>query len=250
MPGNIFIVTIKIDRKLLILITAALIFTLMAVIPPSVRKTLLVFNDNSTAYNAVVVDPGHGGIDGGATDRAGLLEKDINLDVSLRIANILKNKHVKALLTRDKDISLDSKSSLKASRHRRDLNARKNIINRTRADIFISIHVDSDPGHPQTRGMIVFYYPESREGQKLAQFIKHSIDIMIYERYLRDASLRTRIRVNDYYILRETRIPGVLIELGFITNPEDKKLLLDINFREKIAEAISCGLVEYLNSIQ
>jgi N-acetylmuramoyl-L-alanine amidase len=89
----------------------------------------------------IVVDPGHGGVDGGAS-RNGILEKDINLDIAVKLKSILENKGYKVLLTREQDVSLDSLDHSGLSRHARDLRARVNIINTSGAQLFLSIHVN------------------------------------------------------------------------------------------------------------
>jgi N-acetylmuramoyl-L-alanine amidase len=249
MGKHVFIYTVKINRNLLLICALVLVGTLTTLaIPDNFGKVLCVFRENILSGMVIVVDPGHGGIDSGAHDRMGLMEKDINLDVSLRVKKILESRSAKVIMTRDRDVSLEDRSDLNASRYRRDLDARKDIINRNYVDVFVSIHVNISPGNPGTRGAIVFYNPLSTEGKKLARYVAKSIDDIVYRDFLKNSTLYTKIRTDDYYILRETKVPGVLVELGFLTNPQDKKLLQDKKFKDRIALAISEGVTLYLTS--
>jgi N-acetylmuramoyl-L-alanine amidase len=195
-------------------------------------------------YKIVVVDPGHGGIDGGTGDPADLLEKHINLDTGLRLRDALERKNFLVVMTREKDESLEEKSPLNASRYLRDLDARKRIINES-GDVFVSIHVNAQPNQPQKRGVQVYYYPTSEESRKLANEIRLAVNRIVYEKSLKTETLKAEMIPNDYYVLRETSIPGVLVEIGFMTNPEDKKLLTKRSYQKKIAEAITEGIWQY-----
>ncbi|MGF7060865.1 N-acetylmuramoyl-L-alanine amidase family protein [Brassicibacter mesophilus] len=197
---------------------------------------------------SVVIDAGHGGIDGGTSDRKGLLEKNINLDVSLRVEQLLSNRNINVIMTREQDVSLENKSSLNSTRYRKDLNARKTIINSSDINAFISIHVDAHPKNPKARGVKVFYYDKSEEGEKLAKTICNAVDSIVYKDYLKNQRLKSKIFCGDYYILRETSVPGVLVEIGFVTNTEDNKLLQDDGYKNSVALAISEGVIEYIKN--
>lgn len=187
----------------------------------------------------VVVDPGHGGIDGGA-NKDGILEKEINLAIGIKLKKQLQEKGYTVIMTRDEDVSLDNSSK---SRHQRDLNARAAIINNSNAQLFISIHVNCNIKKPSTSGAIVFYSNKFDQNKSLAYFI---------QRALNNISLKNKKRtIHDpaeakYMILRNTNIPGVLVETAFISNEEEKKQLLNESFREETAKAIVFGIEQYL----
>lgn len=193
----------------------------------------------------IVIDPGHGGVDGGAV-HGELMEKNINLDVSLKLQDQLRKEKVEVVMTRDKDVSLEEKSQVNASRYLMDLNGRKSIINNSNCDAFVSIHTDSQPHNLQKRGVTVFYYPESAKSKKLAEKISEHIDETIYEKFLKDSESKTVISSRNLYVLRETEVPGVLVEVGFLTNEEDRELLKDEKYLEKMALAIKNALSDYL----
>lgn len=203
----------------------------------------LVFKGSSE--ETVVIDPGHGGIDAGTSDKTGLLEKDINLDLGLRLKREFLFEEPKVLMTREKDESLENLSQRDGSRQIKDLDARKNIINENNSTTFVSIHVNSSP-NSQTRGIKIYHYPGSTKGKMLADSICQFIDEHVYERYLKEDILKVEILAENFFILRETEMPGVLVEIGFITNPDENKLLKKRRYKRKVAHAIKKGIIEYL----
>jgi N-acetylmuramoyl-L-alanine amidase len=197
------------------------------------------------SQKTVAIDPGHGGIDGGTHDRQGLLEKDLNLEVALLLKSWLEEKKIRVVMTRNSDISLEGYSDLQSSRYRRDLDARRDIVNRSAADALISVHVNARPNVPASRGVIVFYYLESEEGKKLAASVTQAIERLVFKRFLKADAARPESAPENFFILREVTVPGCLVELGFITNPEDKKLLQNEEYKKQMAAAMGKGVIDY-----
>lgn len=193
----------------------------------------------------VAVDPGHGGVDSGAFSNANMLEKDINLDIAQRLKAVLEQSRAQVIMTRERDVSLEKQSSLNGGRHLRDLDARCGIINTSGADIFVSIHTNCLRDRPGKKGAIVFYYKGSQEGQLMAGVIAAAIDREVYSRYLKNDRVKTEIIPQDYYVLQNTHITGVLIEVGFLTNGEEAGLLRQPEYRSILAAAIGSGLADY-----
>lgn len=178
----------------------------------------------------VVIDPGHGGVDGG-TNVPGLLEKDVVLDVALRTRKYLEQRNIPVLLTRDSDTGLGG--TFDGGHLRRDLNYRVRAANHCRAAFMLSLHVN----HTQSttsRGMIVFYQP-TRAGRDAA----HVFDDILRRWPLHERKERPIPR-KDFAVLK-TKAPAVLVELGFISNEADRRLLADPAYREKLAQALSSG---------
>lgn len=210
------------------------------------------YSDNNTwFYNdpldnrTIVIDPGHGGIDGGASLGEHFHEKDINLAVSLKLRELLTAAGANVILTRDRDISLENKSDLQSSRYRRDLDARRDIVNNSKADIFVSIHSNCFRADPKSKGAIVFYHSESEEGKKLALSVAGSIDSIVYKDYLKSDSLKSKVLPESLFILRASRVPGILLETGYMTNQEEGRLLRQDDFQSVMAEAVLEGLRKY-----
>ncbi len=231
---------IRFNKK--VLLTIFLLIILFIVLKGKFR-TSKIFNPENQVN--IVIDPGHGGIDGGTGDVRDILEKDINLEVGLKLKKELLVENYNVIMTREKDESLEELSNIKTSRYRKDLDARKTIINENQPLAYVSIHVNAST-KTSARGVKIYHFPGSVEGQRLAENIKESIDEHLYKKYLKEDNLKSEVLTENYYILRETKYPGVLIEIGFITNPEENKLMKSKKYKEKIAYAIKKGIVEFL----
>lgn len=191
----------------------------------------------------IVIDPGHGGVDGG-TNKDGILEKEANLAISKKLKGFLESKGFKVVMTREEDVSLDNLNASSSSRHQRDLNARVNIINNSNAQLFLSIHVNCNFRKPNTDGAIVFYSSKFQQNKKLAYCIQHSLNNIVINgkrRTVHDPQL------GGYFLLKYSMVPGVIVETAFMSNAEERQLLTKDEFREQLALAIADGVECYLN---
>lgn len=172
----------------------------------------------------VVLDAGHGGHDYGAI-RAGINEKDINLDIAKRVQAILVSKNVSVALTRDNDefISLPERTTFCAS---------------SSPDIFVSIHVNSS-AKPEINGIETHYYqPQSLE---LANVVHTCV--------INNVSAKDRgIFKSKFYVINHTDVPAILVEIGFISNAEERAQLINETRKQQTAKAISEGILKYLNA--
>jgi N-acetylmuramoyl-L-alanine amidase len=193
----------------------------------------------------IVIDPGHGGIDGGASFN-NVLEKNMNLEVSLKLKRMLERDGANVIMTRAKDVSLDHLNRKNEYRHKRDLISRVDIINSTAPDLFLSIHVNADRSSSKTNGPMVFYFINSIESKKIAQSIQKKLE-EAYTQSGHNVSPRKPVGNISLYILRNTKVPGVIIELGFITNTKDRELLTTQAFQERISAAILLAIKEYFS---
>jgi len=173
----------------------------------------------------VVVDPGHGGPDPGAVGIGGIYEKEIVLDISLKLAAALERQGIQVIMTRQADIDLD-------------LEPRVQIAQRANATIFVSIHANAiSLSRPDVNGLETYYY---ESGKALAQ--------AIHQQVLQDTGVPDRrVRQARFYVLRQTSMPSVLVETGFITGQTDVVRLSNPAFRTQMAEAIARGILQYLN---
>ncbi len=213
---------------LILLITAAVGFGMGKVgwsLPPLVGRI-------------IVVDPGHGGIDGGTHDQQGLLEKNLNLEIAHWLRRSLKEAGAFVVLTREGDHELSYLSNKYKSRHRRDLNSRVLITEKSRADLLLSIHINA-AGNSAHRGSIIFFQPDSTESKSLALLIQEELS------KIGPHHTRSPLAGRVYYILRNSEATAVLLELGFITNQEEKKLLSDPQYQQAIARAITAAVIRH-----
>ncbi|MEO0210002.1 MAG: N-acetylmuramoyl-L-alanine amidase [candidate division WOR-3 bacterium] len=174
-------------------------------------------------FGYIVIDPGHGGKDPGAIGKWGIKEKDITLSVSKKIANILKKEYgFKVILTREEDIFLS-------------LSERAEIAKRYNAKLFVSIDCNYFE-MSNIKGPEVFFL--SNESRKLAFFINQRINEFTKSRGITKA---------NFYLLRNIYIPSVIIEIGYVSNPEEANLLIDKNYQYLLARGIAEGIREYVN---
>lgn len=191
----------------------------------------------------IVIDPGHGGKDTG-TEKKHVIESEVTLDISKKLKTCLEDKSYIVELTRDSDMSLYTLSNIKDTMQRRELDARTSIINKSEANIFVSIHVNSYPKYPNMSGSIVYYNPLVPESKALANSIQKQLNSIDITSFNRDSH---NTQEADFYLLKNADIPGVLVETAFITNTNDRKLLTQDDFRIKIAQAVANGIGNYIN---
>lgn len=179
----------------------------------------------------VILDAGHGGIDVGKTGVNGEKEKDINLEMSKKIKRFLSDSNVTVKMTREGDERL-------ADSQREDLKARTDIMNGG-ALLAVSIHQNSYRD-PAVSGAQVFYYTDSEEGRTAAGMIQAELNALAPDN-------EKEIRANDsYYILKNTRIPTVIVECGFLSSYTEAEKLADDEYQNRIAEAVSEGILQYI----
>lgn len=230
-------------RTLLISIPALAAFSLVLILIYNqfIKLPVNIFVD--PCNGVIVIDPGHGGIDGGAS-RGGVIEKTINLDISLKLKARLEQKGYKVILTREEDISLDGLTSTGDSRHQRDLNARADMINASSAQLFLSIHGNCHSRNYNTNGSIVFYGNKYAQNKTLAYCLQRALNNITVngrKRTVHDP------QTADFFLLKHSDIPGAIIETAFISNDEEQQLLKTDEFKNEIAKAIADGVSKYLD---
>lgn len=187
----------------------------------------------------VLIDPGHGGIDSGA-GTSPPYEKDIVLAVGLETARILRSFQVPVVMTRDRDTALDHliSSSLIPNRHRRDLASRAKIALESGADLWVSLHCNTS-ANSSASGAMFIHQPTSEESAALA--------FAIHREVAKVQRGRQFLPFPDGFFVLRHRPVTVLVELGFLTNPEERALLLDPLYQQEMARAVAGGIVEFLS---
>jgi N-acetylmuramoyl-L-alanine amidase len=186
------------------------------------------------ADQVVVVDPGHGGIDAGARGPGGTSEADIVLAISQNLAVFLRQGGARVFLTREGEEAPEGESG-------DDLVERVRLARRVGADIFVSIHANAF--NDQEYGAQVFFTPGSKEGERLAVAIQEEIRRLLKNTEREPLSL-------DAFVLRNLNIPAVIVEVGFLSNPREEKLLRDKDYQRKMAFAIYLGIARYLADVK
>ncbi|MDF2927606.1 MAG: hypothetical protein K0R57_6520 [Paenibacillaceae bacterium] len=193
---------------------------------------------NTVPRTDIVIDIGHGGVDGG-TSYGKIVEKDINLAVGLRLYPLLQSRHVSASINRTKDYALsDDNPSRRGNRYRRDLAQRVEIVNKLEPAFMLSLHVNW-ASNKMRSGPLVIYRKNSEPGRRLAARLQKELNGLYGTTTQPEPS-------RQYYVLTHTEIPTVIVEMGFLSNAHDRKLLTSPNFQQKLAQAISKGALTTL----
>lgn len=264
--------TVELNRPVVIykgsiLVPATEVRRLLAYFRPAVSKPDMPRHPRIYSMKRVVIDPGHGGRDPGAIGCFGLKEKDIVLDIALRLRRLLQQQGLEVIMTRADDRFVP-------------LGKRARIANESEADFFISIHANS-ARHQRADGFEVYYLSEAIDDNARAvaaaenavlKFEKDSAvslnnasaaivwDIINTENRRESIELaetlcaavkgrsllKSRgVKGANFYVLRGTRMPAVLVEVGFISNRQEASRLADSRYRQKIAETLAAGIIEY-----
>jgi N-acetylmuramoyl-L-alanine amidase len=188
----------------------------------------------------IAIDAGHGGADGGAVSKQGVVEKDLNLAIALQLRDFLQQAGAVVVMTREGDYDLANEGTGKLSRRKtEDLVKRAQFVRDKKASIFISIHMNSIPS-PRWSGAQTFFYPSHPDNAVLASLIQDEI-----RRNLENTQ-RVAATVNTVYLLKALEdIPGALVEVGFLSNPGEASLLADANYQKKVAASIYQGILRY-----
>lgn len=220
---------------------------LSALLCVALAVTLLWPTGNDVAVWApytrcVVVDAGHGGIDGGAVGYAGTLEKDLNLDIALKCELLMGLCGVDVVMTRREDISIDDGTGATIARRKADdIKARVALAN-AGADALVSIHMNSFTD-PKYWGTQTFYSKNNAKSLELAENLQSAARTLLAP----DNARETKRAEDSIYLLKNVTVPAVIIECGFITNPEEEAKLCTEEYRKAVAVAICAGTLGFLN---
>lgn len=229
---------IAIITAFLIILSAMLYLTFMANFSAAEASSMPI------TQKTVIVDAGHGGDDGGAIGIDGTVEKDINLDIALKLEKILKFYGFNVIMTRTQDVmtcddGLDSLRKRKIS----DIHNRFELMRKNPDAIFISVHQNKFEDSSQ-HGTQVFYSGNDERSKELAEAIQTSVTLTLQRKNDRVVKKSG----SGIYLLYHAKIPAVLVECGFISNSDEMKKLKDESYRMKLAILIADGLLKYLSN--
>lgn len=190
----------------------------------------------------IVIDPGHGGNDPGKIGVNDVLEKDVNLAISLELKEILEQNDCRVVMTRQKDEALYQAGD--TNKKVADLRARCQMINDSGADAVISIHQNSFTAE-NSRGAQVFYQASSQEGKKLADILQTQLVSGL------DPDNRRVAKANsDYFMLKNTTATMVIVECGFLSNSQEAELLTQASYQRRVAWTVALGVLQYVSGGQ
>lgn len=225
---------IKLNKKSLLIV--CLSFALATAVMISVRTVPTI---SLKKPYTVVVDAGHGEPDGGAVGVNGTIEKDINLQIALKLQEVLESRGVRVIMTREDDNSICDKSAKTLHEKKvSDMHNRLEIINTSGADLFVSIHMNSF-SDPSSGGLHVFYSRNHPEAEETASLIQDAMSELTGAK-----THAVKAASDTLYLMKNTVPPAILIECGFISNPEEERLLNDEKYQSKIAFSIANAMIK------
>lgn len=182
----------------------------------------------------IIVDAGHGEPDGGATSDDGIKEETLNLAIAKKLETLLLDEGYDVIMTREDENNIADSDKQKTVREMKvsDINNRVNIANTSNADFLISIHMNKFT-QQKYRGWQTFYAKNSVEGKKIAESIQSAIgEVIDYN------NTRTSLKIEGIKLIDKSKIPAVIVECGFLSNNEEKNLLITEEYQQKLAEGI------------
>lgn len=229
------VIFISRKKSIVAVVSVLMLFICFSLIITSYTEEEMPVMSYVVANKIIVIDPGHGGRDTGAV-RGDIVEKDITLSISQKLAKELSQAGAAVILTRnsDTDMSQDGENLTK----REDLTARVKKANENNADLYISIHTNAET-NPRWFGAQTFYYPKSEASKALAESIQAELISIL-------GNTTRKALPGDYFVMENTEMPAVIVEVGFISNYREGRLLLDEEYQSKVAFAIFSGIVKAL----
>lgn len=201
-----------------------------------ISKANAIIKDYSLLGYTIYVDPGHGGIDAGAISKT-FQEKDMNLLLSKKLEKTLSSKGAVVYLTREDDMDLSNST---INRKRNDLYNRVKLINNSKCDLYISIHMNASPSK-KWNGIQLFYSNVLEENKQVAETLTNTLKENM--KNIRDVK-----EENSYYMYSKIKVPGVLIEAGFISNDNDNYKIRQPEYQDTLINNITTGIEKYLTN--
>lgn len=207
----------------------------------SVKSTSASVNTAARDYPTIVIDSGHGGLDGGASSQDGLLEKDVNLDIALTLNKLLIQSGYNTVMIRETDVSVHDKEA-ETTREKKvsDIKNRVEAANSKKDNILVSIHQNHFT-ESKYLGTQVFYSKNHPHSQVIAESIRTAVTTL-----LQPDNTRKCKESSNVYLLDNATVPSVIVECGFLSNPDEAYLLSKEDYRDKMAYCIYLGILEYI----
>lgn len=206
-------------------------------------KAAQVESTKKSDKQIILIDPGHGGIDGGAKSKSGTLEKDINLKIALKLKKLLLKDGYIVKLTREDDKGLYEDSGTIRMKKLQDLNNRCKMRKESKCNMFISIHLNMFPQRKYYGPQV--WYADNSESSKIAHIIQENLKDDLKD----DSGRIEKPALNLYKVLRNVeKIPAVIVECGFLSNYNEEEKLKSDSYQDKIAESLLKSIKKYYNN--
>lgn len=235
------------------LVLSFLVFSLLLTLASLLFCGIEVFFNNRKNTDAdalsektvtVILDPGHGGEDGGAVGAGDVYEKDLNLAIAKEVESYLKMNGISVICTRNEDILLyDRNVDYKGRKKMLDLAARLKISRETENSVFVSIHMNAFP-QTQYSGLQVYYSPNDDTSADLAALIQNDTKSLLQPTNTR----KIKPASSNIYLLDRITTPAVLVECGFLSNAEECALLSDAEYRQKLSLILANAIAQFVEN--
>lgn len=231
-------------KQIAIIFAVIMFFTILALISNWILKDKMKVIAAPSQINTIVIDAGHGGFDGGASGLNGIVEKDINLSISKKLNQILKLNGFKVVMTREDDTALCSEQETipAVTMKKTDMRKRLQIMDETSNSLTVSIHQNKF-GASSSHGAQMFYGVNNPLSETLANCIQNKFVSDLQK----DNKRLPKKAKKDLFLLYFTKAPAVIVECGFISNPNEAQLLTDEKYQSKVAFTIFDGILDFLN---
>ena len=227
-----------------IILALAYLLRVVNLKPTENNGEILSSSIQTPRYTTVIIDAGHGGEDGGATSAAGLVEKDINLEISQMLCDMLRANGINVVMTREDDRLLyDRNTNYQGRKKKLDLAARLAVADSTPDAIFVSIHMNSFTD-PKYSGLQVWFSPNNADSLPLAEMIRETNQEQLQSENYRLCKEAT----SAINLLYNAQSPAVLVECGFLSNPDEAALFETHEYRQRVAFMLFCSITEFLNN--
>ena len=233
---------IFISFNLKFFLTLVLVFILTFSLVLAVNfATLTTVSENIEAVKTIIVDAGHGGEDGGTQSSAGVLEKDINLDISLKTGTLLRLMGYSVVYTRTEDKLRYGEDAVRQRQKKvSDIHYRMSVMENYPDAVFLSIHQNYF-SESKYNGAQVFYSKNNHLSKSLAEKLQSNIKTLLQG----ENDRQIKACGTDVYLLYHAQNPAVMVECGFMSNPGEALLLSDSEYQKKISLAVAAGIEEY-----
>lgn len=203
--------------------------------------TTMAENREQKEKLCIIIDPGHGGEDGGAVSVSGRAESAYNLEISIRLNDLLRLMGYQTKMTRNQDISIYTKGETLSQKKASDLKERVRIINETENALLLSIHQNHFPQEKYAGPQV--FYAGTEGSEALAKPLQQ-----ILSAGLCPGSRRSEKKAKGIYLMEHIRCPGVLIECGFLSNYREEAALREPRYQKKVSGLIAAGVSQYLSN--
>lgn len=213
---------------------------LISAVSINLSKSYVLASAKIVSKPQIILDAGHGGFDGGAVAQDGTVEKDINLNITLFVAQFLRQSGFEVILTRTNDVSTDDvETDVISTKKKSDLKNRLNLMKNHKEAIFVSVHLNKFTTSAASGSQV--FYSKNKQSEKLGECIQKCIVTQLQPENTRVNKQAT----SSTYLLYNATIPAVLVECGFLSNKAELEKLKTEDYQKKMAFCIYCGILEY-----